>query len=105
MALSAKYRARLPGATHIYNNVVSWKLPRIEVQPIVRNLNLVTIDDLLLEDPISISQPVAPSGVIQRCQRVEETRREPSQTTISKRSVMLLLDNILNPEPELRQAL
>lgn len=34
----------------VYNNIVSWKLPRVEVQPIVWNLNLVSVNNLLFED-------------------------------------------------------
>lgn len=60
-------------STHINDNIVSGKLPRIEVQPIVRNLDLISVDNLLLEDTISISKSIAPSRVVERGERVEET--------------------------------
>jgi hypothetical protein len=44
---------------------VAGKLPGVEVQPIVWNLDLVTIDNFLLEDTISVSQTVSPSGIVE----------------------------------------
>lgn len=77
------------------------ELPRIEVKPIVWNLNLVPIDDFLLEDTISISQTVAPSGIVERGETVEETRGEATKTTVTKSSIMLLPDNVLDAEAEI----
>lgn len=37
-----------------YDDIVPWELPRIEVKPVIRHLDLVSIDQLLLEDTISI---------------------------------------------------
>lgn len=39
-------------------------------QPVIRNLDLVAIDDLLLEDTVFVTNTVAPSGVIQSRKRV-----------------------------------
>ena len=38
-----------------YHNIMPWKLPGVEIKPIIRHLDLVSIMELLLEDTISIS--------------------------------------------------
>lgn len=77
---------------------MSGELPRVEVQPVVRDLHLIPVDDLLLEDAIPVPQSVAPGGVVQRRQGVQETCRQAAEATIPKRGIMLLLNDILNPE-------
>lgn len=81
------------------------EFPRVKVQPVVRNLNLVSIHNLLLKNTITIPQPIAPSRVIERCQTIQKACREATKTAITKRSIMLLLDNILNTEAQIRQPL
>lgn len=61
------------GETHIYNNIMSWKLPWIEVKPVIGDLNLVSIHNLLLKNTISVSQSITPSWVVEGRQRVQET--------------------------------
>lgn len=39
----------------VYGDVVPWKLPGVEVKPVIWDLDLVAIDDLLLEDSIFVS--------------------------------------------------
>lgn len=41
--------------TYVDCDVVSWELPGVEVKPVVGNLDLVAIDNLLLENTITIS--------------------------------------------------
>jgi len=50
--------------TYINHNIMPGEFPRIEVKPVIWNLNLVPIHDFLLEDTISISQTVAPGRVV-----------------------------------------
>ena len=49
---------------NVNGDVMSGKLPGIEIEPVIRYLNLITIDDLLFEDTIFIAQAVPPSRVI-----------------------------------------
>jgi hypothetical protein len=84
---------------------MSWKFPRIEVEPIIRNLDLISIHNLLLEDSISVSQSVSPSRVVQRGKRVQETSSKTTETTISKCSVVFLLNDVLNAETKVIETL
>jgi len=74
------------------------KLPGVKVEPVVGHLDLVAIDDLLLENAVAIPQTVAPGGVVQARQTVEEASREAAKTAIAQGGVVLLLDHILNAE-------
>lgn len=91
--------------TYINDNIVSWKLPRIEVKPVIGHLDLVTIHNFLLEDSISVSQPVTPSWVVEGGERVQETGSQSTQTTISKSSIVLLIDDVLDAETKLGKTL
>jgi hypothetical protein len=84
---------------------MSRELPRIEVKPVIGNLNLIPIHDLLLENPITISKPITPSRKIERGHGIKETSSKSSQPTIPKRSIMFLLNNILNSKPEICKTL
>lgn len=53
-------------------NIVSRELPGIEVEPVIGNLNLVSVDNLLLEDTISVSQTIAPGRVVERGETVQK---------------------------------
>jgi len=80
---------------------VSGEFPGVEVKPVVRHLDLIAIDDLLFEDAVTVPQAVTPGRVIQTCKAVEEAGGQAAQTAIAQGSVVLLLDNILDPEAEL----
>lgn len=41
--------------TYIDRHVVPGKFPGVEVKPVVRNLHLVAVDDLLLENTVAVS--------------------------------------------------
>lgn len=77
------------------------ELPRIEIKPVVRHLHLVTIDDLLLEDTVSVTQTISPSRVVQGRKTVKEASSEPSKTTVTQSSIMLLLNDVLDAETKL----
>lgn len=77
---------------------MSGEFPRVEVKPVIRDLDLVSINDLLLENTISISKTVAPGGEVEGSQTVEETSRQSTQATVAQSSVMLLANDILNTE-------
>jgi len=86
--------------THINGHIMSRELPRVEIKPVVGDLNLITINDFLLEDTIPVPQTITPSRIVQRCQTVEEAGSQTAQSAIAQRSVVLLLNNVLDAETE-----
>lgn len=74
------------------------ELPGVKVEPVVWNLDLVAVDNLLLEDTVAVAQAVAPSGVVERGQTVEEAGSEATETAVSEGGIVLLLDEILDAE-------
>ena len=66
------------------------ELPGVEVEPVIRNLDLISIDNFLLEDTVSVAEPISPRRIVQSGHTVKEARRKSAKTTISKGSVMLL---------------
>lgn len=95
----------VPVELDIYSNIVSWKLPGIKVEPVVWNLHLIAIYDLLLEDAISISEPVTPGRVVEGSETVEEARCETAETAVTESSIVLLRNDILHAEAEIGEAL
>lgn len=79
------------------------ELPGVKVEPVVGHLDLVTVDDLLLEDTVAVSQAVAPGGEVERSKAIKETSSQASETTVAQSSIMLLSDNVLDAEAELVQ--
>lgn len=94
-----------PSKTHVNNDIMSWEFPRIEVEPVIRNLDLVSVHNFLLENTISVSQSIAPSWIVKRGKRVQETSSKTTKTTISQSSIVLLINHILDFEAEIFQAL
>lgn len=80
----------VPVELDVDGNVVSWELPWIKVQPVVWNLDLITIDYFLLEDAVLVSKSVAPCWVIHCGHAVEEAGCETSKTSIAKGGVVFL---------------
>ena len=60
------------------SDIVSLELPRVEVKPVVRDFNLISIDNLLLKDTVSVAQTIAPGGIVEGGERVEEAGSETS---------------------------
>ncbi len=86
-------------------HIMTGKFPRIKVEPVIWNLHLVSIDDLLLEDAVSVSKSVSPGWVIQSCETIKEACSKPSKTAIAKSSIMFLRNDILDPETKLGKPL
>lgn len=72
-----------PLSAYIDIDIMTREFPRVEVEPVVWHLNLVAIDDFLLEDTISISQAVAPGGVVEGSETVKEAGSKPAKTAIA----------------------
>ena len=48
----------------IDRHIMAREFPRVEIQPVIGNFYLVAIYDLLLENPIAVSESVAPGWVV-----------------------------------------
>lgn len=83
---------------------MSGELPGVKVEPVVRHLNLISVDDFLLENSISISKTVTPGRVVERGKTVQEASGESAKATVAQRSVVLLGDDVLNSEAKLGEA-
>ncbi len=75
---------------NVHCDIVPGKFPRIEIQPIIWNLDLVSVDNLLLEDAISVTQAISPGRVVQCGHTVKKTRSQSAETAVAESSVMLL---------------
>ena len=80
------------------------ELKRIPVlQPVIRNLNLETILDLLLEHPETIPDAAAVSRISQRRQGIQEACRQPAKASVSKRGIAFLILNRIQIHAQLFQ--
>lgn len=66
---------------------------------------MVTVNDFLLEDSVSVAETVAPSRIVEGSQAVEEACGESSQATIAKTCIMLLADDVFDSEAKLRETI
>ena len=72
----------------------SAKLERITVlKPGIRYLYLETIDDLLLEHTVTITDSAAICCISERCKRIHKAGCQTSETTITKCRIRLLILN------------
>lgn len=77
------------------------ELPRVEVQPVVGDFNLVAVNDFLLENTVAVSQTVTPGREVERGQTVEEASGQSTKTAVSEGSVVFLGDDIFNAKTEI----
>src|SRR6267154_579830 len=61
-------------------------------QPIVRLLDLKAVANRLPEDTVFIAQSVTDGWILQRCQGIDETRRQPAKSAIAQARVRLFLE-------------
>ena len=85
---------------NVHGDIVPGKFPRVKVQPIIWYLYLISVDNLLLEDAISVTQAISPSRVVQGGHAVKETCSQPTEAAIAESSVVLLRYDILDSEAE-----
>lgn len=45
---------------NINSDIVPRELPWVEIEPVIGDLNLISIDDLLLKDTIPVPESIAP---------------------------------------------
>lgn len=85
---------------NVHGDIVPGEFPRVEVQPVIWYLHLVSVHNLLLKDTISVTQAITPSRVVQSGHAVKETCSQPAETAIAQGSVMLLRYDIFNSEAQ-----
>ena len=61
------------------------------LEPVIRDLNLVAVDDLLLEEAVLVTDAAAMSRQTVRRHRVDEAGREASEAAVAKTGIRLLL--------------
>ena len=69
---------------------MSRELPGVEVQPVIRNLDLISIHNFLLEDTVSVAKSISPCRIVQSSHTVKEARRKSAKSTVSESSIVLL---------------
>ena len=92
-----RYQAGLLGSRH--------QPRRIVAPPAIRPLDLVTVAYLLPKETELVVDAVGVAGHIQRGQRIEKARRQPSQAAIAESSVGLFVEDRLQVDTVSRQQL
>src|SRR5690606_22716204 len=76
-------------------------LPRIaEREPLVGALDLPAVDDLLLEDAELVAYAVRERRNLERRERIDEARGEPSEAAIAEPGLRLLGEQPVEVEPQ-----
>ena len=81
--------------------------PRVAavVLPVVRQLKLLTVDDLLAKDAEVIADGIPRRGDLERRHAVEIARGETAETAVAERRVRLRLEHLVRGEAQLLQCL
>ena len=74
-------------------------------KPVVRNLHLITVADLLLEHTVTVTNAAAISGIPQSCKGIQEAGCQTSQSAVSQSRIRLLILNYINVNAQLFQRL
>lgn len=98
LALVVLELVNVPVELDIDRDIVAREFPRIEVEPVIGNLDLVTVDDFLLKDTIAVAEAVAPGRVVEGCHAVEEAGGETAETAVSEGGVVFLADYVFHAE-------
>ena len=81
-------------------------LPRIsEVQPSVREFDLPTVADRLVENAELVADAVTERGHFQRGQGVEVTRSQAPEAAIAEAGLLFVIDQIFETDIDFRQRL
>ena len=83
-------------------DIVAWDLEWVEMfQPGIGSLELTTVGgNQLLEDTVLVPEGVSPDRQLLRGRRIQVTRSQTTETTVSESSVTLLIDEVLEVETE-----
>ena len=92
--------------THPVLHFRTRKLPRITArQPVIRNLDLMAVDDLLFEHAVVVADAVTEPGQAERGHRVEKTGGKPAQAAIAEGGIMFKVDQLVEIDVHLGQRL
>src|SRR5438034_10450020 len=81
---------------HIESNVRPGDFPRIaQTQPLIRDLQLPTITDFLIEDAKFVANSITNRGDLHRCHRFHEACSETAQTSVTNARLLFMLDEIV----------
>ena len=80
-------------------------LPGVAVaQPLVGDLHLPAVLDLLVEDAELVADAVADGRDLQRGQRVQVAGRQPAQAAVAQPGLLLLFDQLVESQARVRPA-
>src|SRR5262245_12771313 len=80
--------------------------PRIaKAQPLVRDLDLPTVADLLVEDAELIADAVTDGRDLERCHRINVASCKTPEAAVAEARLLFLIAHILETEPKLRHGL
>ena len=83
----------------------STQFKRIAIhQPVIGNLYLITVADLLLEHTITITDTAAVCGISKSCQGIQETCCQTSQSTVTQCCIRLLVLDQVQIQSQLFQS-
>ena len=71
-----------------------------ELHPVVGQLDLIAVPELLLEKPVLVMNPVADGREVERGERIEETGGKTAETAVTETHVVLLLAEFIDIEAE-----
>ena len=81
---------------HGVDDIRALNLPWIaELEPVVGDFNLLSVDNLLFEDSIIVADTIAPSRDLHSRHTVQEAGGETTETTVAKSLISLLLVKVL----------
>ena len=73
-------------------------------EPVVGNLDLVALDDLLLEEAVPVAYAAAVAGKPHGRHRVDEARREAAESAVSKTRIRLFRENLIQVDAKFFQS-
>ena len=84
--------------SNLNSDIMAREFPWIKVKPIVGDFDLISVDDFLLENTVSVSKTVAPRREVQGSQTIEEASSKAAQATIAQGGITFLADYVFNAE-------
>src|SRR5262249_37717772 len=84
----ARRRLDAPAEPDFIGALLTLELPGVAVQqPVLRQLDLPSLHDLLAEEPVVVADAIAEGRYVQRGHALHEASRQPSQAAVAERRV------------------
>ena len=96
----SRLSANISVELYVDGHIMSREFPRVEVQPVIRDLNLVSINELLLKNTISVAKSISPCWHVHSGHTVQKAGCKTTKATVTKRCIVLLRYDIFNPEAQ-----